>query len=60
MKPNDETKVSRRRFLEAAVVAAAVTRSGSAEPAPVDPERERLEALVAKCGSELGELREVK
>lgn len=59
MKRNDGTKVSRRRFLEAAVVTAAAAKTVTAEPLPVDPERKRLEELVARYGSEFGDLRKV-
>ncbi len=60
MKHEHETKVSRRRFLEAAVVTAAAVETASAEPPPVDVERRRLEALVEKYGSEFGDLRKVR
>ena len=60
MKLEHETKVSRRRFLEAAVVTAAAVETASAGPPPVDVERERLEALVEKYGSEFGDLRKVR
>lgn len=61
MKSKDERKVSRRRFLEAAVVTAAAAKTVRAEGSSTqpDPERERLVALVAKYGSELGDLRKV-
>jgi hypothetical protein len=57
---NDETKVSRRRFLEATVVTAAVANTVSAEPPPSDLDRERLQDLVERYGSELGDLRKVR
>ena len=60
MKRNDGTKVSRRRFLEAAVVTTAAAKTLAAEPVPVDAERQRLEALVEMYGSELGDLRKVR
>lgn len=62
MKSKDGTKVSRRRFLEAAVVTAAgaKTVASAPAPAPTDIERERLEALAEKYGSEFGDLRKVR
>ncbi len=60
MKSKDGTKVSRRRFLETAVVTAAAAKTVSAAPAPVDPERERLEELIERYGSEFGDLRKVR
>lgn len=62
MKSKDGTKVSRRRFLEAAVVTAAgaKTVASAPAPAPTDTERERLEALVESYGSEFGDLRKVR
>ena len=60
MKRKDGTKVTRRRFLEAAVVTAAGAKTASAGPAPSDPERQRLEALVESYGSEFGDLRKVE
>ncbi|GMR22379.1 MAG: hypothetical protein BMS9Abin37_0725 [Acidobacteriota bacterium] len=60
MKHEHETKVSRRKFLEAAVVTAAAAKTVSAEPPPVDTERKRLEALVENYGSEFGDLRKVR
>ena len=60
MKCNDGTKVSRRRFLEVAVVTTAAAKTLAAEPAPVDAERQRLEALVENYGSELGDLRKAR
>lgn len=61
MKSQDKTKVSRRRFLEAAVVTAAAAKTVRADDVSSrpDPERERLEALVEKYGSEFGDLRKV-
>jgi len=53
---------SRRRFLSKALAAAALLKV-SARPAlarPTDPERERLARLLARYGSELGELRRVE
>ena len=53
---------SRRRFLSKALAAAALLKV-SAWPAlarPTDPERERLARLLARYGSELGELRRVE
>lgn len=58
MKSNDETKVSRRRFLEAAVVTAVATKTARAETGR--PDKERLEAIVERYGSELGDLRKVR
>ena len=60
MKSKDGNKVSRRRFLEAAVVTAAATRTASAESEPAASERERLEELIDKYGSEFGDLRKVR
>lgn len=60
MKSKDGTKVSRRRFLEAAVFTAAGAKTVAAAPAPTDTERERLEALVESYGSEFGDLRKVR
>lgn len=60
MKSKNESKVSRRRFLEATVVTAAATSTVSAQDKPVDSERRRLEQLVAEYGSELGDLRKVR
>jgi len=63
MKSKDGTKVSRRRFLEAAVVTAAGAKTVSAAPAATaatDTERKRLEAIVEKYGSEFGDLRKVR
>lgn len=62
MKKKENEGVSRRRFLGAAVVGAAVTKTTAADPLPEqeeDAERQRLEALVERCGSELGDLRKV-
>ena len=58
-------QTSRRRFLKSAVLGAASTAAAGltvAEPARAresDTERGRLERLVARYGSELGELRKV-
>ncbi len=60
MKRHDGTKVSRRRFLEAAVVTTAAAKTLAAEPRPVDTWRKRLEALVEIYGSEFGDLRKVR
>ena len=60
MNSKDGTKVSRRRFLEAAVITAAAAKTVSAAPPPVDPDRKRLEALVENYGSEFGDLRKVR
>lgn len=59
MKTSDDTQWTRRRFLEAAVVTAAAAKTAKAEIEP-DPDRARLEALVAIYGSEIGELRKVR
>jgi hypothetical protein len=61
MKSYDESKVSRRRFLEAAVVVTATAKTVRADEASTRPdrERERLEALIETFGSELGDLRKV-
>ena len=58
MKSNDKNKLSRRRFLEAAVVVTATAQSVKA--AAPDPARERLEELVKQYGSEIGDLRKVR
>ncbi len=53
---------SRRRFLSKALGAAALWKA-SARPAlarPADPERERLARLLARYGSEIGDLRRVE
>lgn len=67
MKRKDAMKVSRRRFLEAAVVTAAAqsvsardddtTTSGAESQAQL--EGKRFEEIVATYGSELGDLRKV-
>ena len=46
MNSKDGTKVSRRRFLQAAVVTTTGATTVAATPAPTDTERRRLEALV--------------
>ena len=54
---------SRRRFLSNAIAAAALLKVSPASPVlgrPYDPERERLSRLLAKYGSELGNLRRVE
>ena len=54
---------SRRRFLSNSIAAAALFKVSSANPVlarPSDPERERLSRLLAKYGSELGNLRRVE
>jgi hypothetical protein len=54
---------SRRRFLSKALAAAALLKVSSASPVlarPSDPERARLSRLLAKYGSELGNLRRVE
>jgi len=54
---------SRRRFLSNAIAAAALLKVSSASPVlarPSDPERERLSRLLAKYGSEIGDLRRVE
>ena len=60
MKSKDGTKVSRRRFIGAAVATAAASGTASAKPKPVDPAQERLEKLVELYGSEFGDLRKVR
>ena len=60
MNSKDGTTVSRRRFLQAAVVTATGATTVAATPAPTDTERRRLEALVEKYGSEFGDLRKVR
>ena len=57
---NDEGKVSRRRFLEAAVATTAVAGTASAATPPKEDERKRLEELVERYGSEFGDLRKVQ
>jgi hypothetical protein len=62
---NDGTKVSRRRFLGAAVASAATaTAAGAdavdAETEIVDPDKRRLEEIVAAYGGEFGDLRKVR
>jgi hypothetical protein len=58
------TRPSRRRFLSTTLAAAAaLLKAASAKPAFArrsDPERERLTRLLAKYGSELGDLRRVE
>ena len=54
---------SRRRFLSKALAAAALLKVSPARPVlarPYDPERARLSRLLAKYGSELGNLRRVE
>jgi hypothetical protein len=55
------TRPSRRRFLSTTIAAAAaLLKAASAKPTLAresDPERERLTRLLAKYGSELGDLR---
>ena len=51
---------SRRRFLSKALAAAAAVAVKPALAGPSDPERERLTRLLAKYGSELGNLRRVE
>ena len=51
---------SRRRFLSKALAAAAAMAVKPALAGPSDPERERLNRLLAKYGSELGNLRRVE
>jgi hypothetical protein len=56
------SRSTRRRFLSKALVAAALWKA-SARPAvarPNDPQRERLVRLLARYGSELGDLRRVE
>ncbi len=62
MKKEELQKMTRRRFLEsAAVVGAAATASEgkTGEVAETDPERSKLEQIVAQYGSEIGDLRRV-
>ena len=70
MKSKDGTKVSRRHFLEAAVVTAAAQSVHAASAGSTDTEAakpvlqteadaKRFEAIVSKYGSELGDLRKV-
>ena len=51
------TSASRRGFLSKALLAAAALAAKPAHSRPSDPERERLSRLLAKYGSELGDLR---
>jgi hypothetical protein len=51
---------SRRRFLSNALVAAAVLAVKPAAARTPDPEGERLARLLARYGSELGNLRRVE
>ncbi len=63
MKKEELQKMTRRRFLESAAVvgAAASAAEGEAgEVAETDPDRARLEKIVARYGSEIGDLRRVK
>ena len=65
MKKDAEGRVTRRGFLEAAAVVAAAGKTAEAvslesSDQTGDPERERLEKLVASYGSELGNLRKVE
>ena len=62
---DDETKVSRRRFLGAAVASAATATTAGAETVGVetdvvDPDKRRLEEIVAAYGGEFGDLRKVR
>lgn len=57
MNSKQETKVSRRRFLEATVGTAAAAKTVRADS--VDADEERLERIIERYGSELGGLREV-
>jgi hypothetical protein len=50
----------RRRFLSKVLAAAAALATRPAGARPSDAERERLSRLLAKCGSELGNLRRVE
>ncbi len=62
MKKEELQKMTRRRFLESAAVvgAAASAPNGEAgEVAEIDPERAKLEKIVAQYGSEIGDLRRV-
>jgi hypothetical protein len=65
MKQDDRRKLTRRRFVEVGmlggVLAPTVNPPLEIENSAVtDPEREKLEVLVARYGSELGELRKVR
>ena len=63
MKKEELQKMTRRRFLESAAVVGAVASApngGAGEVAESDPDRARLEKIVAQYGSEIGDLRRVK
>jgi len=51
---------SRRRFLSNALAAAAALAARPALAHPSDPERQRLARLLAKYGSELGNVRMIQ
>ncbi|HEY7819167.1 MAG TPA: hypothetical protein VIG29_13165 [Vicinamibacteria bacterium] len=54
------TTASRRGFLSQTLLAAAALGAKPARARPSDPERERLARLLAKYGSELGDLRRIE
>jgi nitrous oxide reductase len=63
MKKEELQKMTRRRFLESAAVVGAVASAPNGEAGEVtetDPDRARLEKIVARYGSEIGDLRRVK
>ena len=60
-KSEELQKMTRRRFLGSAAVAgvAASAPDGGPKVAETDPERAKLEKIVAQYGSEIGNLRRV-
>ena len=63
MKKEELRKMTRRRFLESAAVVGAVASAPNGEAGEVaesDPDRARLEKILAQYGSEIGDLRRVK
>ncbi len=63
MKKEELQKMTRRRFLESAAVvgvAASAPDGEAGEGAETDPERAKLEKIVAQYGSEIGDFRQVK
>ncbi len=63
MKGEEVQQITRRRFLESAAVvatAASAPNGEAGEVAETDPERAKLEEIVAQYGSEIGDLRQVK
>ncbi len=60
MKNEELQKMTRRRFLESAAVVGAAASAPGGEAAETDPERAKLEEIVAHYGSEIGDLRQVE